>query len=283
MVLPGHSTWLTSTVMYRPPAASHGVRRAILICALAALVPTLALPQEEGESQQTVRLSDPTRPARIKVHLIEGNIRVKGVDRQDVLVETRPDRGGAQRGKPGAIEPKIGEDDNVVTVRPGLMTREVTVQVPVRSSLTLACVQAGEILVENVEGEIEASGLNGSVRLVNVSGVALVHTINGQVKASFRRVQPNKAMSFSSLNGDIDVTMPANIRASVKLETLNGRIDSDFEIQPKNRRRSSGAANTAEDTPFVWTNEKIRTGTINGGGPEFRFQAFNGTIHLRKQ
>ena len=280
MNLAGLSLSLTWTDPHRPKAGGGGVLRALLVCSLLAFVPTRAFGQTEGESQLTVRLSDPARPARIKVSLIEGSIRVKGVDRQDVLVETRPERG--QRGKPG-VEPKIEEDDNVVTVRPGPLTREVTVQVPTRASLTLACVQAGEILVENVEGEIEASGLNGSVRLLNVSGVALVHTVNGQVKASFRRVQPNKAMSFSSLNGDIDVTMPANIKASVKLETLNGRIESDFEVQPKNKRRSTGATTPAGENPFVWTTEKIRAGTINGGGPEFRFQAFNGTIHLRKR
>jgi hypothetical protein len=229
--------------------------------------------------------------------MVNGNIRVKHNDGKDVIVETQASRvesgedkkegnepGGLQGWKAFISESKVEEDDNVVSVLPGPLARAVSLQVPAKCSLKLACSQAGEIVVENVEGEIEASGINGSVKLLDVSGVALAHTINGHVKVTFQRILPNKAMSFSTLNGDIDVTLPATTKATVKLETLNGSIHSDFEILPDGGHRQSKVTQTVKGgTPFVWTTEKFRSGTINGGGPEFRFRAFNGTIHLRKK
>jgi len=85
-------------------------------------------------------------------------------------------------------------------------------------------VNDGNILVENVEGEIEANNLNGSVTLTNVSGVVVAHSLNGAVVTQMEKVTPDKPMSFSTLNGDIDVTLPAVIKATVKIETQQGSI-----------------------------------------------------------
>jgi hypothetical protein len=47
----------------------------------------------------------------------------------------------------------------------------------------------------------------------------------------FDKVTPAKPMSFSSLNGDIDVTFPPDIKARLKLKSEQGDIYSDFDIQ----------------------------------------------------
>jgi hypothetical protein len=235
------------------------------------------LGQEANWIKKSVRLSDASRPATVKVSMLNGSIRVKGNDRKDVVAET-------QTVPNPAIDPKIEEEDNIVRVHPGPLAKAVNLYVPAKCSLKLACVQAGEIVVENVEGEIEASGLNGSVRLLDISGVAVAHTINGHIKVTFQRLLANKAMSFSTLNGDIDVTLPADTKATVKLEALNGSIHSDFEIvRPGLRGRPKAGVKPGGEIPSTWSTEKVRFGAINGGGPELRFQAFNGTIHLRKK
>jgi DUF4097 and DUF4098 domain-containing protein YvlB len=91
-------------------------------------------------------------------------------------------------------------------------------------------------------------------------------------------------MSFSTLNGDIDVTLPENVRASVRMKTDNGNIYSDFEV------KLSGGAEIAPDASgrrrdgayHVRLDRSLR-GTINGGGPEFQFTSFNGQIYIRKK
>ena len=55
--------------------------------------------------------------------------------------------------------------------------------------------------------------------------------VMAQVNVNLDRVTPDKPKSFSTLNGDIDVTLPPDTKATVKMETQNGSIFSDFEIQ----------------------------------------------------
>src|SRR2546428_539236 len=92
-------------------------------------------------------------------------------------------------------------------VSTGLMHRavDVVIQVPFKTSLKLGCRNDGDVVVEKVEGEIEASNLDGGVTLTNVSGVVVAHSLNGEVNVNLERVTPDKPMSFRTLNGDIDV------------------------------------------------------------------------------
>ena len=141
----------------------------------------------------------------------------------------------------------------------------------------------GSVVVEKVEGEIEANNLNGPVTLTHVSGVVVAHSLNGEVTTQMDRVTPEKPMSFSTLNGDIDVTLPPDIKAKVKLETQNGAIYSDFEISLDR----TGRAPTVEDGrkdggKYRIVFDKGVVGAINGGGPEFQFKTVNGNIHIRK-
>ena len=55
--------------------------------------------------------------------------------------------------------------------------------------------------------------------------------VMAQVNVNLDRVTPDKPKSFSTPNGDIDVTLPPDTKATVKMETQNGSIFSDFEIQ----------------------------------------------------
>ena len=73
----------------------------------------------------------------------------------------------------------------------------------------------GDLTVEGVTGDHELSNVNGEVSATDLGGSAVVNTTNGAVRVSFTRVAPDKAMSFSSFNGDVDVTFPANLAADL--------------------------------------------------------------------
>jgi len=99
---------------------------------------------------------------------------------------------------------------------------------------------------------------------------------------TMKRVTPEKAMSFTSLNGNVDVTLPADLKANVKLRTDNGEVLTDFDVQLR-----------ASATPVIQDNRsrggRIRIevdrnilGSINGGGPDFTLQTMNGNIYIRK-
>ena len=118
-----------------------------------------------------------------------------------------------------------------------------------------------------------------------MSGAVSAHTVNGTVTVSLDRAPADKPMSFSSLNGKVDVTLPADTKARLRLKTTNGEIYSDFDV----KMEPDNAKPVVEDTRGERGTHRIRVdrnsilGSINGGGPEYSFQTMNGTILIHKK
>ena len=90
-------------------------------------------------------------------------------------------------------------------------------------------------------------------------------------------------MSFSSLNGDIDVTLPADLKAKVKLKSDNGAVYSDLDIQvDASSRKPVVQDNSSGHGRFRVQFDRATYGVINGGGPEIQLTTFNGNIYIRK-
>ena len=88
-------------------------------------------------------------------------------------------------------------------------------------------------------------------------------------------------MVLTSFNENIDVTLPSNIKADIKLRTTYGEIftgfDIDFDtsapvIEKKNREKS-----------YKVKLEKWVTGKANGGGTEIVLKSHSGDLILRSQ
>jgi DUF4097 and DUF4098 domain-containing protein YvlB len=274
-----------------------------LACSAAWLLARLAHAQDIQADRVSVHLSNPSHPASLKASLKSGGITVKGYDDKEVIVEARfrsrkssadgktdPKSESAKTSKAGATGLKVEEENNVVTIGAGLSDRpiDLIIQVPVKTSLNLGCMTNGTILVENVEGEIEASNQSGPVTLTKVSGVVIADSRNGTLLVQLSKVTPNKPMSFSTVNGDIDVTLPADIKAKVKLDTLNGRTESDFEIGLTSRKPTLEAGGNEAGNSFIIKNGGKQlslfhhVANINGGGAEISFKSVNGNLFLRK-
>ena len=252
--------------------------------------------QDAGE-RVNVPLTDPSRPARIHVNLLMGSIVVHGADVRDVLVETRPkghdevhepppppNAAGMHRLGGGSPGLDIVEQDNLVTIKvSGLAAvrhEDLVLTVPRHSSLQLKTITDGDIYVEQTDGEIDADALNGKITLKNVSGAVVAHSLNGAISATLDQVDSTKPMSFSTLNGDIDVTLPDNARATLHMKTDNGEIYSDFDV--KLESGSHTISNSGPGSHRIRVDHTLR-GTINGGGPDYQFTTFNGQIFIRKR
>ncbi|HEV2855912.1 MAG TPA: DUF4097 family beta strand repeat-containing protein [Thermoanaerobaculia bacterium] len=248
---------------------------------------------QEGKIERfNVPLTDPSKPVRLNVSLVTGAITVEAHGGNSVVIEAvslEPPQGRKPASKDGlrripasGAGMEIEEENNTVTV--GSSTPNIPInlriQVPVQTSLRLSTVNGGDIRVTGVRGEHELSNTNGAVEARQVAGSVVTHTINGQVLVTFTSVSPDKAMAFSTLNGDIDVTFPGNTRANLRMESQNGDIYTDFDVAMRDRavedkgERSGGR--------YRVTVERAVSGSINGGGPEIRFKTFNGDVHLRR-
>jgi DUF4097 and DUF4098 domain-containing protein YvlB len=265
---------------------------------LALVVTGAAIAQENAVDKVTVELTDPSKPAFLSVGLINGGITVNGYDGKEVIVEAitklrkieKSEEGmgkssGMTRLQVNSSSLTVEEYRNKIEIGTESWANPVdlVIKVPVETSLELSCVNSGDIKVENITGSIEVSNVNGAVTLLNVRGSALASSHNENVTVTFASVDPKKDMSFSSFNGDVDITFPASLKAKVKLKTVRGEIFTDFEVKEienpervikKNQRDSGGKYEVSIDRAF-W-------GAINGGGQELHFSNYNGDIYIRK-
>ena len=240
----------------------------------------------------SVQLSDPARPAVVKASLVAGSINVKNYDGKEVVVEAHArnresasNEGGMRRIPMTSTGLSVEEENNQVRIGTDSYQRpiDLTISVPTRSSLILRTVNDGNIVVTGVDGEIDVDDINGSVTLNNISGNAIAHALNGRVLVTFNRINPQKPMSFSSMNGDIDVTFPPDLKATLTLRSDQGEVYSDFDVQVQ----AKAPQPTTEDSrsqggKYRYKVDKTVRATVNGGGQEIQFKNFNGNIYIRK-
>ena len=267
----------------------------ILLLAMATLFAVAQPMCAESDNKVTVPLTDPARPVTLRAHLVSGSITVKGGDVKEVVVEARARGSEESRGEGRSDGMKripmtstglnIEAENNNVRVSTDSYQRtiDLTITVPTHTSVSLHTVNDGNILVSGIDGELDINDVNGEVDLKNIGGSVVAHALNGHVKVTFNRIAPQKPMAFSSLNGDIDVTFPADLKANVSLRTDNGEVYSDFDIKVL----PTSPQQTVEDNRGkggkyrVQIDKNVR-GTINGGGQDMQFKNFNGNIYIRK-
>jgi Toastrack DUF4097 len=125
------------------------------------------------------------------------------------------------------------------------------------------------------------SNTNGGIVLNGVSGSVNAGTTNGNVRATMSGVAAQKEMAFTSLNGTVDVTLPPNTKANLRLRSDRGDVYSDFDVQltpssPTVQQDRGG------DGRYRIRRSRSIVGTINGGGPEFELRTFNSDVYVRK-
>ncbi len=268
------------------------MKKRIDMTILAALMLAASAYAQDSGDRITVNFSDPSKPGLLRVNVVNGAITVKAHTGRDVIIEGKAPnrrqsetREGLRRIDANNAGLSIEEENNVMTIssRNPNNGGNVDILVPAKTNLNLRAVNGGAIAVEDVEGEIEVNNTNGNIALNNVAGSVVAHAQNGRLVASLRELTPNKPMSFTSMNANVDVTLPANAKANLKIRTDNGEAWSDFDIQ-----RQSSAPPVVEDTRRGGTGRyRIQTdrtinATINGGGPDFEVRTLNGNIYLRK-
>ena len=179
---------------------------------------------------------------------------------------------------------EIEEENNKMEISAASwkQTVDFMIQVPYSTSLELYAHNNGDIVIENVRGEIEVGHHNGSLTLKDISGNVLAHTFNGDILVTFIEIEPGKPMSFRTWNGDIDVTFPSNIKANIKMKSDRGDVYSDFDIQLEKTPQRAIEDSRKEGGKYKISFEKYIIGTINGGGPEYHFKTYHGDILIRK-
>lgn len=240
-----------------------------------------------------VPLSKPGQPVVLEASVMMGSISVVGYEGSEVQVEVTfeedheedeevKSRAGLKRIPSSSGGVTVEEKNNKVEIGTDWSNEEIRldIKVPFQTSVHLGGINGDFVQVEGVTGAHELSHTNGEITAKNMRGSVVANTTNGDVIVELVEIDPDTPMSFSSFNGDVEVTLPASIKADLHMQSKQGDIYTDFDIQllptkPKVTQEHEGSG-------YRVRMEKAVEGTIGGGGPEMRFKTFNGDIILRK-
>jgi DUF4097 and DUF4098 domain-containing protein YvlB len=243
------------------------------------------------DNKVTIPLSTPGQPATIKARLLSGSVTIVAGTGPEVTVEEHGAPIRRQATPPQGMHridvgggPDIEEDKNTITLRGGIDHTDLTITVPANTSVELKVTNGKQVEISGLSGDVDVENTNGSITLNNVSGAVAAHTLNGEITASIDRITTDKPMSFTSLNGRVDVTLPSDTKARLRLKTNRGEVYSDFDV----KLEPDASKPVIEDSRGQGGKFRIRMergvyGTINGGGPEYLFQTMNGDILIHKK
>lgn len=254
--------------------------------------------QEDLNEKLVVPLSDPGAPGELEVNQINGDIYVEGYDGQEVIIDAtfRSNSKNKEKGKDKSAPPgmkriasnpvKISarENDNEVSVQTESWKSrtDLKIKVPTNFDLHLHTIH-GVIDVKSINGTLEISGVNGGISLDEISGSVVCNTVNGEVNVRFVEIEPDTPMSFVTLNGNVDVTLPATSNVSAKMKSERGEIYTDFDLNMKSGEPQVKRGGDCNDCNYEITINPWVYGEINNGGAEFTFKNMNGDILIRKR
>jgi hypothetical protein len=157
---------------------------------------------------------------------------------------------------------KISSPDN-------LKNRTISVNLeiilPNRTDLNLES-HNGDILINNIEGDIKVITYNGNVSARDISGNINFLSHNGLVNASFgKKADPNCNITMETYNGSIDLLPPPNYSARANIFTYNGTIDTSLPV-----------------TVTGLHSKNSLIGIINDDKNELKLHTHNGAITIRQ-
>jgi DUF4097 and DUF4098 domain-containing protein YvlB len=124
----------------------------------------------------------------------------------------------------------------------------------------------GKVRAEGMGRLVKANSVNGSVT-VSTDAWAQANSVNGGVNVRMGRADWDGTLKIATVNGSVDLEMPASINTDVKFSAVNGSLESDL---PLTISRSSGR----------W-GPKSMEGRIGSGGRELQVNTVNGSLHIR--
>jgi DUF4097 and DUF4098 domain-containing protein YvlB len=171
---------------------------------------------------------------------------------------------------------EVEEVSGVMTIRKASFQKiNYVIKVPTRADVRIEVRdwEQNDLSLKDLSGEIEIIGKSSDIKLQNITGPVVANTVNGSIEVTISRLEQSKPTHISTVNGFIDVSLPADSKANVNLSTINGEIYSDADIKFPNK----------DDKGLPALQRNTTNGKINGGGVELTFKTINGEIYLRKK
>lgn len=206
---------------------------------LIALATSLLLVPTKADESKSIRFSDGTKAGTMKISLGRGTLSIQGTDMHEVSVKTQAGAISSQvradnlRVVSTATDFRLSEKDNVITLETsaydsGQGSGDFEVTVPRNTNLIVQNTWGGQISCAGVSGDIDINCMDGEIRLDEISGGVVISTMSGRIRAGIREIHEDRPLSFTALNGPVELRLPDNAKASFRLRTHNGSVLTDF-------------------------------------------------------
>ena len=142
---------------------------------------------------------------------------------------------------------------------------EFTVKIP-RNLRFEANTVNGKVRAEELGRFVRATTVNGNVT-VSTDAWAQASSVNGSVHERIGRADWEGTLKISTVNGSIDLEVPASLNTDVRFSAVNGSLESDLPL-------------TISSQSGRWGPKKLE-GRIGSGGRELNVNTVNGSLHIK--
>ncbi len=139
-----------------------------------------------------------------------------------------------------------------------------TVQLPRGVKLDASTVN-GDVKVNGVSAPVVVGTVNGDITVETSAGPVRAATVNGDVNATMRGFADPGDVNVTTVHGDAVVVLPDNVDAVVEGHTVAGDIASDYPLVVSGKFASHAIA-----------------GTLGKGGRTIKLTTVTGDVELRK-
>ncbi len=142
-----------------------------------------------------------------------------------------------------------------------------------RVDFTVRLPRKVRLVARDINGKVHAKDLGAPADLRTVNGSLGVQTtewahlvtVNGNIDASFGSADWKDSLTIETVNGNIDLQVPADLSADFDYKNVNGHLDTDFPMT------ISGSISP-----------RHISARLGGGGRELKVRTVNGNLTLHK-
>ncbi|MFN8353063.1 MAG: hypothetical protein U0Y10_01340 [Spirosomataceae bacterium] len=214
---------------------------------------------------------------RVNIYVYQNAVTVEGYDGDEVIIEQVGERkelpreaeglrmitgGVVDNSGTGANIEQEGNNLQVVIPR-SRYNGNFVIKVPRNLSVSLkedgTWSNNQKFSMSNLSGEVELKVNSGSpVYLSDISGPLVANGNYGKFYITYSQLSPKAPHSITT-NGAVDITLPTDAKANLKLRSYGGDIFTDFDIAPVKKDKEMGTRSDAERAAA----DRARAGSTN--------------------
>lgn len=219
------------------------MKRSITVVALAAAM--VAMLAGLASAQDFQKAYPIPAGGKITVKNVSGDVKVTGyTGGNSILVDAT--KVGKDRDQVQIEDTSTGDQVNLHVKYPPSCNCDASVnfevRVPMNVDYTFDSIGSvsGNVELTGVQGTIRAESVSGDVVLTDVGGTIKASSVSGSVNAQVTRIDRPGEMRFSSVSGSVAVKAPANLNVDIDMSSVSGSVQTDFPIEVQKEQYGPG-------------------------------------------